>query len=341
MKALVKTHKAPGLTLEEVPIPEIGDNDALIKVRKNSICGTDVHIWKWDAWAAKTIPVPLIIGHEFMGEIAALGKNVQDLQIGQRVSGEGHLTCGHCPNCLKGLKHLCVNTFGIGVKRPGAFAEYLRLPAENVFPLSESLTDDIAAIADPFGNAIHTAMAYNLAGEDVLIAGAGPIGCMAAAIAKHAGARHVVVTDINDYRLGLALKLGATSTINVAHESLKIRTEALGIKYGYTVGLEMSGSAEGLNSMLEVMQNGGNVALLGIQPPGTAIDWDLVIFKMLTLKGIYGREVFATWFKIEQLIESGLNIDPIITHHFPIADYKKAFDLSITGNSGKIILSWP
>lgn len=340
MHALVKKERAPGLTLEKVPVPTIGPNDVLIKVRKSAICGTDVHIWKWDEWAEKTVPVPMVVGHEFMGEVVKVGSQVKSLSIGQRVSGEGHITCGICPNCRKGLKHVCVNTLGLGVHRQGSFAEYLSLPEENVFALPDAIPDDWAAIFDPFGNATHTALSFDLVGEDILITGAGPIGIMAAAIAKHAGARNVVVTDLNDYRLGLARQMGATTIINVGKESLMERTKKLGITYGYTVGMEMSGSPKGFQSLLEAMQHGGKIALLGILPPKTHIDWDLVIFRMLTLKGIYGREIFSTWYKMTHMLESGLNLAPLITHHFPITEYKQGFEVMISGQCGKVILNW-
>lgn len=340
MKALVKRHRAPGINMEDVPIPKMGDDEVLIKTLKTSICGTDVHIYKWDAWAQKTIPVPMVIGHEFMGEIAEIGKNVKHLKVGQRVSGEGHITCGICPNCLNGDKHICVNTLGVGVHRHGCFAEFFNLPAENVFPLPNTVPDDLAAIFDPFGNATHTALSFSLIGEDVLITGAGPIGIMSAAIAKHAGARNVVITDVNEYRLNLAKKLGAITCVNIGKESLKDKMKALGIDYGFTVGLEMSGNPQGLSTLLESMIHGGKVALLGILPPGTSIDWDLVIFKMLLIKGIYGREIFSTWFKMTHMLESGLNLAPIITHHFPINEFQKGFDAMLSGNSGKVILNW-
>lgn len=340
MKALLKKERGPGLTMEEVPIPTITDNDVLIKVRKNSICGTDLHIWKWDAWAQKTIPTPLIVGHEFMGEIVEIGKNVDGLKVGQRVSAEGHITCGLCPNCRMGRKHVCIKTLGVGVHRAGSFAEYISLPAENVFPLPDSIPDDLAAIFDPFGNATHTALSFDLIGEDVLITGAGPIGIMAAAIARHAGARHVVITDMNKYRLDLAHAMGATTAIDITKENLQERTQQLGIPFGYTVGMEMSGHPLGLNSLLEMMQHGGKVALLGILPPQTAIDWDLVIFKMLLLKGIYGREIFSTWYKMAHMLESGLQLAPIITHHFPIDKFQEGFDVMISGQCGKVILNW-
>lgn len=339
MKALVKKERAPGLWMEEVPIPEYSDNEVLIKTRKTSICGTDVHIYKWDAWAQKTIPVPLVVGHEYVGEIVAVGKNVKDFKVGDRVSGEGHITCGECRNCRMGKRHLCPNTLGTGVQRHGCFAEYLHVPAENLFPVPEDIPDEIASIFDPLGNATHTALSFDLVGEDVLIAGAGPIGIMAAAIAKHAGARHVVITDLNDYRLQLAKKMGATQTVNVTKQKLKDVAKELKIE-GFTVGLEMSGSKEGFNSLLENLGPGGHIGLLGILPPGIAIDWDLVIFKMLEIKGIYGREIFGTWYKMSHMLQSGLNIAPVITHQFPIDQFQKGFETMISGNSGKVILNW-
>ena len=339
MKALIKNKAEIGLSLEDVPSPTCGNHDVLIKVRKASICGTDLHIWNWDEWAKKTIPLPLIIGHEFMGEVAEVGKEVTDFKVGARVSGEGHITCGHCPNCRIGKRHLCLHTIGIGVKRAGCFAEYITLPAENVFALPGSIPDDLGAIFDPFGNATHTALSFEVTGEDVLITGAGPIGIMAAAIARHAGARHVVITDVNDYRLSLALKMGVSAAINITKESLKEKTKQLGIEYGYTVGFEMSGHPSGLNSLLESMQHGGKVALLGILPHNTGIDWDQVIFKMLTIKGIYGREILSTWYKMTHMLESGLHLAPVITHHFAFDDYKQAFETLLRGSSGKVILS--
>lgn len=340
MKALVKRHKEPGLWMEDVPVPEIADDEVLIKVRKTSICGTDVHIYKWDAWAQKTIPVPMVVGHEFMGTIAKVGKNVKNLKVGDRVSGEGHITCGYCPPCMMGKKHLCVNTLGVGVNRHGCFAEYFNLPAENVFVLPKSVKDDVAAIFDPYGNAAHTALSFDLVGEDVLITGAGPIGIMSAAIARKAGARNVVITDLNEYRLDLAKKMGATRTVNISKESLKDVCKELGVNYGFTVGLEMSGHPNGLSTLLENAQNGGKIALLGILPPDTKVDWDLVIFKMLTIKGIYGREIFSTWYKMAHMLESGLNLEPVITHHYKIDDFQKGFDAMLSGQSGKVILSW-
>jgi threonine 3-dehydrogenase len=340
MKALVKKSPTVGIWLEDVPVPKIADDEILIKVRKNSICGTDVHIYKWDAWAQKTIPVPMVVGHEFMGEIAEVGRNVKGLKVGDRVSGEGHITCGICPPCRMGNKHLCMNTLGLGVNRHGSFAEYFSLPAENVFVLPPTIKDDLAAIFDPFGNATHTALSFDLVGEDVLITGAGPIGIMAAAIAKKAGARHVVITDLNEYRLDLARKMGVTRAVNITKESIKDVMKSLKIDHGFTVGLEMSGHPQGLSSLLEHAQHGGRIALLGILPPGTAIDWDLVIFKMLVIKGIYGREIFSTWYKMTHMLESGLDIAPVITHQFSIDDYQKGFDVMLSGQSGKVILNW-
>lgn len=340
MKAIVKKQPTQGLWMEDVPIPKIKEDEVLIKTRKASICGTDLNIYKWDAWAQKNVPIPLVIGHEFVGEIVEMGRLVTGLKVGQRVSGEGHLTCGQCPPCRMGNKHLCMNVRGVGYHSQGCFADYFKLPAENVFVLPPSVKDDIAAIFDPFGNATHTALASDLVGEDVLITGAGPIGMMAAAIARKAGARHVVITDINDYRLNLAKKMGATTTVNVSNTDLKDVMKALGIDFGFTVGMEMSGNPKALNTLLETAQHGAHIALLGILPPGTAIDWDLVIFKMLVLKGIYGREIFATWYKMTHLLESGLNLDPVITHHFPADDFEKGFAVMLSGQSGKVILDW-
>ena len=340
MKAIVKKNPEPGLVLEDVPMPEIGDTDVLVKIKKNSICGTDIHIEKWDAWAQKNIPTPLVIGHEFMGVIEKLGKDVKELKVGQRVSGEGHLTCGHCSNCRKGLKHLCVKTKGIGIHHDGCFAEYLSIPAENIFPLPDFIQDDIASIFDPYGNAMHSTLSYELAGEDVLITGAGPIGIMSAAIAKKAGARNVVITDFNEYRLQLAGKMGATYIVNLNKMSVDDVIKSLDIEEGFTVGLEMSGAPEAFNTLLEKLQHGGKIALLGLIPPHTEIDWDHVIFKMLTIKGIYGREIFSTWFKMVHMLESGLDLNPIITHHYPVDDFQKGFDVMKSGNCGKVILDW-
>lgn len=340
MKAIVKFESKPGLRMQDVPVPEISDNDVLIKIHKTSICGTDVNIYKWGPWAQKTVPVPLVIGHEFMGHIVALGKNVKHLKIGDRVSGEGHLTCGQCPNCLKGLKHVCVNTIGIGYHQQGCFAEFFALTQQNVFKLPDSVTDDMAAIFDPFGNAAHTALSFDLVGEDVLITGAGPIGIMAAAIARKAGARTVFVTDINPYRLKMAKEMGATHVVDVSKESIRDVMISAGIHYGFTVGMEMSGASAALNMMLETAQHGAKIALLGLLPPNCPIDWDLVIFKMLTLKGIYGREIFSTWFKMTHMLESGLSIEPIITHRFKADEFEKGFAAMMSGQSGKVILDW-
>ncbi len=340
MKALVKLERKAGLWLQDVPVPEIGDNEVLIKIRKTAICGTDVHIYKWDDWAQKTIPTPMVVGHEFMGEVCEIGKNVLDIKVGDRVSGEGHITCGICPNCKMGKKHLCMSTVGVGVHRAGCFAEYLALPAENVFKLPHFVSDDIAAIFDPYGNAVHTALSFPLTGEDVLITGAGPIGIMAAAIARKAGARNVVVTDLNDFRLELAHKMGATSIVNVSKADLKEVMRLHGISHGFTIGLEMSGSPVGFASMLENMRHGGKVALLGILPRGCVIDWDLVIFKMLTIKGIYGREIFSTWYQMTALLESGLDLSPLLTHHYRYTDFEEGFKAMISGQSGKVVLDW-
>jgi threonine 3-dehydrogenase len=341
MKALVKEKAGPGLTLTDVPKPEVGHNDVLIRIKKTAICGTDIHIWKWDEWAAKTVPLGMHVGHEYVGEIVAMGQEVRGFEIGDRVSGEGHVTCGHCRNCRAGRRHLCRNTFGIGVNRPGAFAEFLALPAVNAFKIPDNIADDLAAIFDPYGNATHTALSFNLVGEDVLITGAGPIGIMAVAIARHVGARHVVVTDVNDYRLDLARKMGASRAVNVAKEKLADVMTQLGMVEGFDVGLEMSGVPSAFASMLEVMNHGGKVALLGIPPSNTVIDWNNVIFKGLEIKGIYGREMFETWYKMVAMLQSGLNLDPILTHHFPLSAYVEGFETMLSGQSGKVILTWP
>jgi threonine 3-dehydrogenase len=318
----------------------VGHNDVLIKIKKTAICGTDVHIWNWDEWSQKTIPIPMHVGHEYVGAIVELGSEVQGFKIGDRVSGEGHITCGHCRNCRAGRRHLCRNTLGVGVNRPGAFAEYLVIPAFNAFPIPEGIPDDLAAIFDPFGNAVHTALSFNMVGEDVLITGAGPIGIMAVAIARHVGARHVVITDVNDYRLELARQMGATRAVNVAREDAKQVMKELGMTEGFDVGLEMSGYPQAFRMMLEIMQYGGKVALLGIPPAETAIDWNQVIFKGLEIKGIYGREMFETWYKMVALIQSGLSIAPIITHRHPVAEFAEGFARMISGQSGKVILDW-
>ena len=340
MKALVKKESAPGIWLEEIPEPSIGPNDVLIKIAKTAICGTDMHIYNWDAWARKTIPVPMAVGHEYCGRVLEVGSEVSGLAVGDRVSGEGHITCGHCRNCRAGRRHLCRNTVGVGVNRPGAFAEYLAIPADNAFKLPDSIGDDIASILDPFGNATHTALSFNMVGEDVLITGAGPIGVMAVAIARFVGARHVVITDVNDFRLALAQKMGATRTVNVQRETLDQTMKDLGMQEGFDVGLEMSGNPAAFRDLLRTMHHGGSVALLGIPPEDTAIDWNQVIFKGLTLKGIYGREMFETWYKMSSLLQSGLDLTPVITHHLPIQEFPEAFSIMGSGRSGKVILDW-
>src|SRR5512141_2775455 len=336
MKALAKLERAPGLTLTRVKKPELGHNDVMIRILKTAICGTDIHIWNWDAWAQKTIPVPMHVGHEYVGEIVELGQEVRGFAVGDRGSGEGHITCGFCRNCRAGRRHLCRNTVGVGVNREGAFAEYLVIPAFNAFKIPDDISDDLASIFDPFGNATHTALAFNLVGEDVLITGAGPIGIMAAAIARHVGARHVVITDVNDYRLALAAKMGATRAVNTGHEDLREVMASLHM----TEGLEMSGAPEAFTQMLEHMNHGGKVALLGIPPPGMAIDWNQVIFKGLEIRGIYGREMFETWYKMVAMLQSGLDRTPISTHHFPVADFEAGFAAMLSGASGKVILDW-
>jgi threonine 3-dehydrogenase len=340
MKALVKARPEPGIWMQDVDMPEYGVNDVLIKIHKTAICGTDIHIYLWDEWAQATIPTPMVVGHEFAGEIVALGNEVKGLSVGDRVSGEGHITCGYCRNCRAGKHHLCRNTLGVGVNRPGCFAEYLSIPASNVVPLPDHISSKQAAILDPFGNATHTALAFDLVGEDVLITGAGPIGMMACAIAKHAGARFVVITDVNDYRLSLAKTMGATATVNVARESLTDTMSSLGMKEGFDVGLEMSGNPQALNTLFQVMNHGGHVSLLGIPPKQTAIDWNDVIFKGLVIKGIYGREMYETWYKMMAMIQSGLNLDPVITHEFAIDDYAQGFEVMASGKSGKVVLNW-
>ncbi|WP_407944327.1 L-threonine 3-dehydrogenase [Maridesulfovibrio sp.] len=340
MKALVKSKAEEGIWMEEVPVPECGHNDVLIKVKKTAICGTDIHIYNWDSWAQQTIPVPMVVGHEFVGTIEKMGGEVQGLALGDRVSAEGHVTCGHCRNCRAGKRHLCRNTIGVGVNRPGCFAEYVCVPAVNVFKLNENISDNEASIFDPLGNAVHTALSFDLVGEDVLITGAGPIGMMAVAVARHAGARHVVITDINDYRLELAGKMGATRTVNVTKEKLEDVMNELGMTEGFDVGLEMSGSPVAFSEMLDKMNHGGNIALLGILPDNTAINWNQVVFKGLKLKGIYGREMFETWYKMASMLQSSLDVTPAITHHFKIDDFQKGFDVMRSGQSGKVILDW-
>ncbi len=340
MKALVKAKAEQGIWLQDTPKPKIGPNDLLIRIKKTAICGTDIHIYNWDEWAQKTIPVPMTVGHEFVGTVAEIGSEVQGFKLGQRVSGEGHITCGHCRNCRAGRRHLCANTVGVGVNRPGCFAEYLAIPAMNAFPLPEMISDDIAAFLDPLGNATHTALSFDLVGEDVLITGAGPIGCMAAAIARHVGARYVVITDVNDYRLGLAKQMGATHAVNVQKDKLEDVIKDLGMTEGFDVGLEMSGNPQAFRQMLTVMVHGGHVALLGLPSSEVAIDWNQVIFKGLFIKGIYGREMFETWYKMAAMLQSGLDVSPILTHHFPIGEFQKGFDEMRSGQSGKVVLDW-
>ena len=340
MKALVKSKREPGLWMEDVPVPTIGPNDVLIRIHTSAICGTDMHIWNWDAWSQKTIPVPMHVGHEYAGVIEQVGDEVEGYKVGDRVSGEGHIVCGHCRNCKAGKRHLCPNTVGVGVNRPGSFAEYLALPATNLFKLRDGISNEMAAIFDPFGNATHTALSFNMVGEDVLITGAGPIGCMAAAIARFVGARNVVITDVNQYRLDLARKMGATRAVDVSKEDLKSVMHELGMTEGFDVGLEMSGNGSAFRGMIDGMVNGGRVALLGIFPDDVAIDWGKVIFKGLFMKGIYGREMFETWYKMAAMIEGGLDISQVITHRFPIDDFRQGFEVMGSGKSGKVILDW-
>lgn len=339
MKALLKKEPREGLWLEQVPVPEVGINDVLIKIRKTSICGTDVHIYNWDQWSQKTIKTPMVIGHEFVGTVEKTGSNVHDFQVDDLVSGEGHVVCGRCRNCLAGRRHLCKDPTGIGIDRDGAYAEYLAIPVTNVWYCDPTIPADVLCCFDPLGNAAHTALTYNLVGEDVLITGAGPIGCMAAGIAKQVGARYVVVTDINPFRLGLAKKMGATLTLDVRTEKIEDAQKKLGMKEGFDVGMEMSGSPEALQNMLRNMAHGGKIALLGILPP-TAIDWDFVVFNGLTIQGIYGRKMYETWYKVTMLIQSGLNIEPVITHRFHYTEYERAFEIIRSGKSGKVILDW-
>jgi threonine 3-dehydrogenase len=340
MAALVKAKSEVGLWLDEVPVPTIGINDVLIKVLRTGICGTDLHIYKWDAWARKTIPVPMAVGHEFVGQIVEAGSNVTDFHPGDIVSGEGHVVCGRCRNCLAGRRHLCKDTSGIGVNRPGAFAEYIALPMTNVWVHDPKIPRDVQSIFDPFGNAVHTALSFDVLGEDVLITGAGPIGIMAVAIVKHAGARHVVITDVNPYRLELARKMGATLAINVREQKIADAQKQLGMKEGFDVGLEMSGNAQAFRDMLANMCHGGKVAILGIPEGEIAIDWNTVIFNMLTLKGIYGREMYETWYKMTVMLQSGLDISPVITHRYPYTEFQKGFDAMLSGNCGKVVLTW-
>ena len=340
MKALSKLHAKKGLWMTDAEIPVAGPNDLLIKIRKTAICGTDMHIYAWDEWSQNTIPIPMIVGHEYVGEVIEIGHEVRGFELGDRISGEGHITCGHCRNCRAGRRHLCRNTVGVGVDRQGAFAEYLVIPAFNAFKIPDNISDDLAAIFDPFGNAVHTALSFNLTGEDVLITGAGPIGIMAAAVAKHVGARHVVITDVNEYRLELARTMGATKAINVTKDSIESTMKALGMSEGFDVGMEMSGVPDAFTSMLENMNHGGKIAMLGIPPNTMSIDWTQLIFKGLEIKGIYGREMFETWYKMASLIQSGLDLSPMLTHQFGVDDYLQGFELMDSGKSGKVILNW-
>jgi threonine 3-dehydrogenase len=340
MKSLVKAKAEKGIWLQDTPEPEVGHNDLLIKIRKTAICGTDMHIYNWDEWSQNTIPVPMVVGHEYVGEVVGMGQEVKGFSLGDRVSGEGHITCGHCRNCRAGRRHLCRNTEGVGVNRAGAFAEYLVIPAFNAFKIPDNISDEMASIFDPFGNAVHTALSFDLVGEDVLITGAGPIGIMAAAVAKHVGARHVVITDINPYRLALAEKMGATRAVDVSKQDLKQVMDELGMTEGFDVGLEMSGVPVALRDMLAKMNHGGKIAMLGIPPQDVAIDWNQVIFKGLVIKGIYGREMFETWYKMASLLQSGLDLTPIITHTYSVDDFQKGFDTMGSGQSGKVILDW-
>ena len=340
MKALVKKQAEVGLWLEDVPVPEPGINDVLIRVLKTGICGTDLHIYNWDDWAKKTIPVPMVVGHEFVGEIVEVGSNVRDFYPGEIVSGEGHVVCGHCRNCLAGRRHLCAETQGIGVNRTGAFAEYISIPQTNVWHHAPEIELEVASIFDPFGNAVHTALSFDVLGEDVLITGAGPIGCMATAVCQYAGARYVVVTDVNPWRLELAKKMGATRTLDARKESIADVQKELGMKEGFDVGLEMSGNANAFRDMLTNMCHGGKIAMLGIPPEPISIDWNTVIFNMLTIKGIYGREMYETWYKMTVMLQGGLNISPVITHRFTADEYEKGFEVMNSGQSGKVILDW-
>jgi len=341
MRAIVKPTAGPGLVMTDAPVPQPGVNDVLIKIKKTSICGTDVHINKWDQWASRTIKPPLIIGHEYVGVVADVGAGVEGFELGQLVTGEGHIVCGHCRNCLAGRRHLCPNTKGVGVNRDGAFADYVAIPQSNVWKVPAGMNTDVVSCFDPLGNAVHTALSFDLVGEDVLITGAGPIGCMAIAVARSAGARKIVITDVNDGRLELAKKLGPTRTVNVAKENLAdVWQHELGMTEGFDVGLEMSGNPHALRQMIDNMVNGGRIALLGIMPGEVAIDWNKVVFKMLHLKGIYGREMFETWYKMTALVQGGMDITPVITHRFPVDQFQEGFELMGAGKSGKIVLNW-
>jgi threonine 3-dehydrogenase len=340
MKALVKKQSGEGLWLEDVPQPGVAANDVLIKVNRAGICGTDLHIYKWNDWASKTVPVPLVVGHEFVGEIVEVGGDVRDFRVGELVSGEGHVICGHCRNCMAGRRHLCNDTAGIGVTRPGAFAEYIALPQTNVWVHKPGMDLDVASIFDPYGNATHSTLSFPVLGEDVLVTGAGPIGIMSAAIARYAGARHVVITDVNDYRLDLAKRMGVTRAVNVANEKLADVQKELGMDEGFDVGLEMSGNPSAFNDMLANMCHGGKIAMLGIPEREMAIDWNTVVFNMLTIKGIYGREMYETWYKMTVMLEGGLDIAPVITHRYGFEEFEKGFETALSGQSGKVILNW-
>ncbi|WP_088921877.1 L-threonine 3-dehydrogenase [Granulosicoccus antarcticus] len=340
MKALVKSKPEAGIWMEQVPIPEVGPRDVLIKVKKSAICGTDVHIWKWDEWSAKVVPVPMVVGHEFCGEIVDCGAAAFKYQVGQRVSGEGHIVCGACRNCRAGRGHLCRNTQGVGVNRPGSFAEYVCIPESNVVPIPDDISDEIAAIFDPFGNAVHTALSFDLVGEDVLVTGAGPIGIMGALVAQKVGARKTVITDISPYRIELAKRLGVQHVVNAAEQNLAEVMIELGMTEGFDVGLEMSGAAPAMRDMIDKMNNGGKIALLGIAPTEFAVDWNKIIFKMLNVKGIYGREMFETWYKMIALVQSGLDLTGLITHRISIDDYEKGFAAMLSGEAGKVVMDW-
>lgn len=340
MKALVKAKAEQGIWMQDVAKPEYGPNDLLIRVKKTAICGTDIHIYNWDEWAQHTIPVPMTVGHEFAGVVEAVGSEVEGYKVGDRVSGEGHITCGHCRNCRAGQRHLCPNTIGVGVNRPGCFAEFLAIPAINAFKLPKNIPDEVAAFLDPLGNATHTALSFDLVGEDVLITGAGPIGIMAVAIAKHVGARHVVITDVNDYRLDLAQRMGATRAVNVQKEDLRDVMRELEMTEGFDVGMEMSGVPSAFRQMIDSLRNGAKIAMLGIPPADMAIDWNKVIFKGLFIKGIYGREMFETWYKMTAMLQSGLDISPVLTHEMNVDDFQKGFDVMRSGASGKVVLDW-
>jgi threonine 3-dehydrogenase len=340
MRALVKSKAETGLWMEHIPVPDPGPNDVLIRVKKSAICGTDVHIWNWDSWAQKTIPVPMVVGHEFCGEIAQVGSAVTKVQVGARVSGEGHIVCGKCRNCRAGRGHLCRNTLGVGVHRPGSFAEFVCIPEDNVVPIPDDVPDEIAAIFDPFGNAVHTALSFDLVGEDVLVTGAGPIGIMGAMVAKRSGARKVVITDINPVRLALAEKLGIDHVVDASKANLSDVMKRIGMTEGFDVGLEMSGAAPAFRDMIDKMNNGGKIAILGIAPTGFEIDWNKVIFKMLNLKGIYGREMFETWYKMIAFVQGGLDLSPLITHRIGIDSFRDGFEAMRSGNSGKVVMDW-